>query len=116
MTSSSTKSIHPRNKTCYTLYETAMVRRHVIVKGRVQGVFFRMNTREQALASGVMGWAKNTFSGSVEAVFEGEEQAVERLIRWCRSGPPGAVVRRVDIRDEPYTGEYSSFTIRYSSS
>ncbi len=51
----------------------------------------------------------------MEAVFEGEEQAVERLIRWCRSGPPGAVVRRVDIRDEPYIGEYSSFTIRYST-
>ncbi len=87
--------------------------KHVIIKGRVQGVFFRATTQEHAVAWGVNGWIKNSPGGHVEAVLEGEEQAVEKLIRWCRKGPPGAFVRKVEVHSEPYTEKYSTFSIQY---
>jgi acylphosphatase len=92
------------------------VRCHLIIKGRVQGVFFRVSTREQARHWKVKGWVANTYSGDVEAVFEGEESAVDQLVRWCRKGPPGAHVRDVEIHPEPYTGEFSNFSIRHGYS
>lgn len=90
----------------------ANVRKHVIIKGRVQGVFYRASTHERALVWGVNGWVKNTSSGRVEAVFEGDEQSVERLIRWCHKGPPGAIVRKVEVDSQKYTGEFSTFSIQ----
>ena len=77
-----------------------MIRRRVIVHGLVQGVFFRDSVRRRAEAAGVSGWARNNRDGSVEAVFEGEEDAVERLVRFCHVGPSDSRVDRVDLFDE----------------
>ena len=90
-----------------------MVRKHVVIKGWVQGVFFRATVRERALARGLTGWVENTLNGNVEAVFEGDEEELENLIRWCHKGPPGAVVKEVRVRTEAYTGEFSTFSIKY---
>jgi acylphosphatase len=76
------------------------VRRRVLVSGRVQGVFFREGCRERADAAGVSGWAHNRDDGRLEACFEGEEDAVARLVEWCRSGPRGARVESVEVFDE----------------
>lgn len=73
-----------------------------MVRGRVQGVFFRDTCREQARALGVTGWVRNRGDGaSVEAVFEGSEEAVRRMVAWCHHGPPRAVVESVDVSEEP---------------
>ena len=80
-----------------------MIRKRVIVHGRVQGVFFRDSTRARAREAGVAGWVRNCADGTVEAVFEGPEDAVERLVRWMHEGPRGAAVSRVEVSegDEP---------------
>lgn len=82
-----------------------MKRAHVFVSGRVQGVFFRATCREQARDAGVHGWVRNLPDGRVEAVFEGDDAAVERMVAWCRKGPAGARVSRVDVSWEPPQGE-----------
>jgi acylphosphatase len=89
------------------------VRVHVFVEGRVQGVFFRANTRGEANLLGLTGWVKNCWDGRVEAVFEGEKKKVERIIAWCKKGPLGALVRNVETSWEQATGEYDTFSIRY---
>ncbi len=81
-----------------------MVRRRVIVHGRVQGVFFRDTTRRMARSRGLGGWVRNTPDGTVEAVFEGEGEAVESMVRWSRDGPRGAVVELVEVTDEEPEG------------
>ena len=78
----------------------ASVRRRVVVHGHVQGVFFRDSVRRVALRQSVTGWIRNNADGTVEAVFEGEPEAVERLVEFCREGPRGAVVDRVQVSDE----------------
>jgi len=83
------------------------------VGGRVQGVFFRSETQHEANRRNVSGWVRNTVDGRVEAVFEGEKKDVEELIDFCRRGPPGARVTKVDVRWENYTGEFRGFRIRY---
>ena len=89
----------------------ANICRHVIIKGRVQGVWFRASTQEQALANNVTGWVKNTYDGDVEAVFEGDTEDVNRMIRWCHDGPSLAVVTEVEIESCKYTGEFKTFSI-----
>jgi acylphosphatase len=83
------------------LPETDRVRAHVRVEGHVQGVFFRTETRDRARSRGLSGWVRNDYDGTVEAVFEGDRDAVESLIRWCEQGPRGAHVEdvRVDWED-----------------
>lgn len=88
------------------------VRAHVTVRGRVQGVYFRDSTREEALAAKVNGWVRNLADGSVEAVFEGERGAVERLISWCKKGPPAARVTEVTVDWEDRWENLSGFSIR----
>ena len=80
------------------------VRRRVVVHGSVQGVFFRDTARERARAHGVAGWARNRPDGAVEAVFEGSPEAVERLVRFSRTGPPRAAVERVEVIEEEPEG------------
>ncbi|MEM2987740.1 MAG: acylphosphatase [Candidatus Bathyarchaeia archaeon] len=89
------------------------VRAHVFVSGRVQGVFFRHETRHEARLRGVKGWVRNLKDGRVEAVFEGEEEAVKELIDFCKCGPPGAKVTKVEVLWENYTGEFRDFEIKY---
>ena len=81
-----------------------MTRARVVVHGFVQGVYFRDTTRRLAVRHGVAGWVRNNWDGTVEAVFEGEPDAVERLVTFCRKGPRGAVVKQVDVYDEPARG------------
>ncbi|WP_251343147.1 acylphosphatase [Haloplanus halophilus] len=90
---------------------TDRVRARVFVSGRVQGVYYRANTRDAARARDVDGWVRNLRDGRVEAVFEGDEDAVESMIEWCRTGSPAADVRDVDVRYEEPTGE-SGFSVR----
>jgi acylphosphatase len=81
-----------------------VIRRRVVVHGLVQGVFFRDSTRQRARQHGVAGWVRNTWEGSVEAVFEGEADAVERLVAFCRDGPRGARVDRIEVMEEEPEG------------
>ncbi len=81
------------------------IRRRVVVHGRVQGVFFRGSTQEEARRAGIDGWVRNLPDGAVEAVFEGEAAAVEQLVAHCRGGPPWAEVMRVDVIEEAPEGE-----------
>jgi acylphosphatase len=76
------------------------IRRHVYVSGQVQGVFFRDTCARHAHQLGVTGWVRNRRDGRVEAVFEGETAAVERMVEWCRHGPPRAIVTGVQVDDE----------------
>ena len=78
-----------------------MVRRKVTVHGSVQGVGFRYGVCAAALTRGVAGWVRNRPDGTVEAVFEGDPEAVESLVRFCRQGPRGAAVDRVAVEEEP---------------
>jgi acylphosphatase len=87
------------------------MRRRVIVHGHVQGVFFRDTTRRLAERHRVAGWVRNNRDGTVEAVFEGEPEAVQRLVRFAHEGPRGAHVERVDVRDEPDAGD-TGFVMR----
>jgi acylphosphatase len=89
------------------------VRAHVYVSGRVQGVFFRYETRRRAIRLGVSGWVRNLPDGRVEAVFEGEKKDVEEMIRFCWRGPPGAIVRDVEVVWERPTGDLQGFHVRY---
>jgi acylphosphatase len=90
-----------------------MVRAHVIIAGRVQGVFFRLETQRAAEKYGVSGWVRNKRDGTVEAVFEGDPKRVDSILEWCQHGSPAAVVERVDLAWEEYTGEYPGFEITY---
>jgi acylphosphatase len=82
----------------------AIIRRHLVVHGQVQGVFYRDSTREKAENEGVAGWAANLDDGSVEVVLEGETDAVENVVHYCRVGPSSADVSSVDVTEEPPEG------------
>jgi len=81
-----------------------IVQRRALIHGRVQGVFFRSSLRERARSAGVAGWARNNADGTVEAVLEGEPEAVERVLRFCREGPRGAQVERVEVEEASAEG------------
>ena len=88
------------------------VRAHVFVSGKVQGVYYRANTRDRARERGVSGWVRNLDDGRVEAIFEGHESDVESMIEWCHEGSPAADVEGVSVDYEDPSGE-SGFEIRY---
>ncbi len=92
---------------------TDKARVHVLIKGRVQGVFFRAATRDEARARGLGGWARNLPDGRVEALFEGDKRAVENMLAWCHQGPPYAYVDRVEVEWQPYVGDLTDFMIVY---
>jgi acylphosphatase len=79
-------------------------RRHVVIYGFVQGVGFRFGVERTATARGVAGWVRNRPDGAVEAVFEGERADVQALVEFCRRGPRGAEVERVDVEEESAEG------------
>ncbi len=86
---------------------------HVIVQGRVQGVFFRAYTKEEADRLGLVGWVRNRHDGAVEALIEGEAAAVDRMIDWLHEGSPMANVVRVQVAEEESAGEHRDFSINY---
>ena len=90
-----------------------MKRVHVYVSGRVQGVFFRAETQRVAIGFNLTGWVRNVADGRVEAVFEGEDANMDKMLAWCHIGPPHARVENVMTKEEPYIGEFRYFSIKY---
>jgi acylphosphatase len=88
-----------------------VTRKRVIVRGRVQGVFFRDTARRRAEAAGVAGWVDNRPDGAVEAVFEGDPAAVDQLVDFCRIGPSRAEVASIEVEEEQPEG-LSGFQVR----
>ncbi|MBI5099177.1 MAG: acylphosphatase [Nitrospirae bacterium] len=88
---------------------------YLIITGFVQGVFFRASTRETAVRLDLTGWVRNLPDGNVEAVFEGPVENLRQAVQWCRQGPRGARVTKVDEKWQDYTGEFKNFSIRYGS-
>jgi acylphosphatase len=88
-----------------------MIRRRVVVHGIVQGVFFRASCQQEASRRGVAGWVTNRRDGAVEAVFEGEDAAVDQMVEWMRHGPRSAVIERTDVAEETPEGEFG-FSVR----
>ncbi len=88
-----------------------MIRRRIVARGRVQGVFFRDSVRRRAESLGVAGWVTNRDDGSVEAAFEGEPEAVDSMVEYCRSGPGRAEVSELEVSEEPPAGD-AGFQIR----
>ncbi|NNF98500.1 MAG: acylphosphatase [Desulfobacteraceae bacterium] len=86
---------------------------HVIITGRVQGVFYRAETKRASERIGVTGWVRNRPDGSVEAVLQGSEDGVNRTIDWCQKGSPHSRVEKIDISWEDTTEIFDSFEIRY---
>jgi acylphosphatase len=93
--------------------ESEHKRVHLWITGRVQGVFFRAHTRDQARQLGLSGWVRNREDGSVEALAEGPEAALRQLVAWCHEGSPGSVVREVREKWAGASGELVGFSIRY---
>lgn len=90
-----------------------MVKRiHVIVKGIVQGVYYRYNALKKAEEYHLTGWVRNRADKSVEMVCEGTEENINNILRWCKKGPEGAHVREIETIWEQYTGEFNDFKIR----
>ncbi|MDH7507062.1 MAG: acylphosphatase [Candidatus Thermoplasmatota archaeon] len=85
---------------------------HVLISGRVQGVWFRASTKEKAEELGLTGWVRNTPDGNVEAIFEGEEEVVKKMLTWCHHGPPMAKVEDVIVKKQKPIG-FKEFSIRY---
>jgi len=93
----------------------ALARAHARISGRVQGVYYRGNTKKQADLRGLTGFTRNLPDGRVEAVFEGDEDTVKDMLRWCRKGPEMAYVEKVDVEwEKPASGrKHKSFEITY---
>lgn len=89
------------------------IRMHLIVEGRVQGVWFRDSTRREAVTLGVFGWVRNRPNGTVEVLAEGPEDNVKKLVSWCHHGPPGAKVQQVHETPDEWKGEFKSFDVIY---
>ncbi len=89
------------------------IRVHAIISGRVQGVFFRMETQRAARRFGVCGWVRNRRDGTVEALFEGDKDRVDAILDWCKQGPPHAHVTDVKEDRREFAGEFETFEISY---
>lgn len=89
----------------------AQKRIHLVIRGRVTGVYFRASAVREAKRLGLTGWVKNRADGAVESVAEGEEDQVKDFLAWAQHGPSTARVDRVDTRWRSYTGEYATFSI-----
>ena len=86
---------------------------HLLINGRVQGVYFRQGMMETAEKNNVLGWVRNLPDDSVEAILEGNNSNVDAVVEWARFGSAGAVVKELKITEENYVGEFSDFVIRY---
>jgi acylphosphatase len=90
-----------------------MKRVHLIVHGRVQGVYFRASARDRARQLGLSGWVRNCPDGSVEILAEGNKAHLEQFVVWCHGGPPGALVTDLDVEWQEASGEFRGFAVRY---
>lgn len=90
-----------------------MARVHLFIEGRVQGVCYRAFTRDVAERLGINGWVKNLYDSRVEVIFEGSSNLLEKAVNECRKGPPGSLVKEIDILREEYSGELKGFEIKY---
>lgn len=88
-------------------------RAHLLISGRVQGVFYRSFTEDIAHSLGLKGWVKNCSDGKVETIFEGKKKDIEKAISLCYKGPPAARVSNIDVRWEDFKGEFDIFSTRY---
>lgn len=95
----------------FRLAQVGIIRRRIVAHGLVQGVFFRDSCRRIAEQHGVSGWVRNRYDGAVEAVFEGADDSVDRLVSWARHGPSRAIVERLDVSSEEPEG-LASFRVR----
>ncbi len=86
---------------------------HVLISGRVQGVWFRASTKQKAEQLGLKGWVKNTDDGCVEAVFQGNENQIIEMINWCHKGPPLAKVNNVDVTKKQSVDIFKDFSIKH---
>ena len=86
---------------------------HVFISGKVQGVFFRAETQRAATGLKLNGWVRNVPDGRVEAVFEGEDTNIDKMLAWCHIGPPAARVQEVIAEEALYTAEFENFIIKY---
>jgi acylphosphatase len=91
---------------------TKMIRVHLLISGRVQGVLFRQHARAKALELGLTGWVKNFLDGKVEIVVEGEQDKIKEFVKWAKQGSPLARVENIEIAEEEYTGEFKEFLVR----
>ena len=87
------------------------IRGHIVVNGKVQGVYFRQNAQRICSEYGVTGWVRNVENGSVEAILEGDKSSVEDAISWFKVGPPNAHVEKIDLKYDSYSGEFQDFKI-----
>ena len=85
---------------------------YVLISGRVQGVFFRASAKKRADELHITGWVRNLDDGRVEAVIEGEQEKVRKMIEWCRKGPGYADVKDIQVISEKYIGEFKDFSVR----
>jgi len=85
---------------------------HVVISGQVQGVWFRASAKQKAEELGLNGWVKNNYNGSVEAVFEGDEEIIKKMVNWCHVGPPMAKVDNVVVKKQQTIG-FKDFSIKY---
>ena len=92
---------------------TKKTRAKVIISGKVQGVFFRFETKRAAEKYGVTGWVRNNINSTVEAVFEGNKDNVDAAIRWCLKGSASSEVKNVDVIRKEYKNEFNEFKISY---
>jgi acylphosphatase len=90
-----------------------MKRMHVYISGKVQGVFFRAETQRAAMKFNLTGWVRNMADDRVEAVFEGEDENVDKMLAWCHVGPPAARVENVTTSEEHYAGGFLDFSIKH---
>ncbi|MGI9533628.1 MAG: acylphosphatase [Thermodesulfobacteriota bacterium] len=88
-------------------------RAHLVVNGKVQGVFYRASAKEQADNLELNGWVRNLQGGSVEIIVEGRKENIKSFLDWCHKGPPNAFVSKIDTEYSKPTGEFSSFNIKY---
>jgi len=89
-----------------------MIRAHLLIEGRVQGVGYRANTRRMAYKLNLRGWVRNLRNGDVELLVEGPEIEVQKLVVWCHRGPTSAFVSKVAVEKSEATGEFESFTTK----
>jgi acylphosphatase len=93
--------------------ERRLIRAHLFVSGRVQGVSFRWYTQRKAQELGLVGWVRNLWDGRVEVVLEGEEKTVQQMVNWCHVGAPSAQVDQIEASYQDPTGEFKRFRITW---